>query len=299
MNSFHDDIKFTYELEKSNNISFLDVGVTRKPCGTFSTNVHRKETDTNIYLHWNAFAPASWKIGTLKGLFRRAYLVCSTKSCLENEIKHLKYVFTKINHYPSKIVHKTLCDVIKKIEREKVLENQTNDMPENNRINEVTPEVEISPYFCIPYKGNQGEIIMNNFKGFVNRILPENVKPKFTYKGKKLGSFFRVKDKVKKDHLSNLVYGYSIEDDVPYKHDYIGETRVRFGARVHEHVYTDKESSVFKFNQYNETLCNKENFVIIETAYNKNFDRKIALYVKEHKPFLNEQKDSYKLKLFN
>ena len=152
MNSFHDDIKFTYELEKSNNISFLDVGVTRKPCGTFSTNVHRKETDTNIYLHWNAFAPASWKIGTLKGLFRRAYLVCSTKSCLENEIKDLKYVFTKINHYPSKIVHKTLCDVIKKIEREKILENQNNDMPETIRLMKSHLRLKFHHTFVFPTK---------------------------------------------------------------------------------------------------------------------------------------------------
>ena len=298
LNSFHHDIKFTFEVEKSNRISFLDVGVTRKPCGTFSTNVHRKETDTNIYLHWNACAPASWKIGTLKGLFRRAHLVCSTKSGLQNEIKHLKYVFTKINCYPSKIVHKTLNDVIKKIESENALESQTIVLSQNN---EVAPEVEISPYFCLPYKGHQGETLMNNFKGFVNKLLPTNVKPKFTYKGKKLGSFFRIKDKINKDHLSNLVYGYSVEDSGPGKPDYVGETRVRFGARVHEHIATDRESSVFKYNEHNKTVGNKDNFVILEMGYNKTIDRKIAeaLYVKEHKPFLNEQKDSYKLKLFN
>ena len=162
-------------------------------------------------------------------------------------------------------------------------------------------ELEIEPYFCIPYKGKQGEILMNKFKGFVNKVLPMNVKPRFTYKGKKLGSFFRVKDKVKECNQHNLIYGYSIENSEPFKPDYIGETRVRYESRVHEHINTDKESSIFKYYRSNNTQGNKENFVIFETGYNKNFDRKIAesLYIKQYNPFLNGQPDSLKLKLFN
>ena len=263
--------------------------------------MHRKGTDTNIYLHWKAYAPNSWKIGTLKGLFRRAYLVCSTKSGIENEIKHLKYVFTKINGYPSKIVHKTLHDVIKRIERETTLENQNNVTQIINPNDNGVSEVEINPYFCVPYKGKQGEGLMNQFKGFVNKILPNNVRPKFTYKGKKLGSYFKVKDKVSDAHQHNLVYGYSIENEEPFKPDYIGETRVRYETRVHEHVNTDKESSIFKHHKGTNSSGNKENFVICETGYDRNFDRKIAesLYVKEYKPMLNSQTDSLKLKLFN
>ena len=40
LNSFHDDIKFTYESEIDNKISFLDVKISRKPHGSFSTTVH-------------------------------------------------------------------------------------------------------------------------------------------------------------------------------------------------------------------------------------------------------------------
>ena len=227
--------------------------------------------------------------------------MCSTKLVLENEIKHLKYVFTKINRYPSKIVHKTLHDVIRKIEREKTLENHTDVPSLVSHADGVTAEVEVTPYFCMPYKGKQGEILMNKFKGFINRTVPPGVKPRFTYKGKKLGSFFRVKDKVKEDHQSNLIYGYSTENNEPFKPDYIGETRVRYETRVHEHTVSDKQSSIFKYNKNLKAQGNKDNFVILETGYNKNFDRKIAeaLYIKQYKPFLNEQLDSYKLKLFN
>ena len=38
--------------------------------------------------------------GTLKLLISRAYMVCSNKTLLEKELKHLKHVFHKINGYP-------------------------------------------------------------------------------------------------------------------------------------------------------------------------------------------------------
>ena len=88
MNSFHEDIKFTYETELDNTIAFLDVNVTRKTDGSFDTAVYRKKTDNSIYINWDAFAARQWKIGTLKGLFQRAFLVCSTDAALKKEISY-------------------------------------------------------------------------------------------------------------------------------------------------------------------------------------------------------------------
>ena len=300
LNSFHNDINFTHEVEKDGTISFLDDQITRSNNGTFITKVHRKETDTNIYLHWNAFAPNIWKIGTLKGLFRRAYMICSTKTGLDQEIKHLKYVFIKINGYPSRIVHKTLQEVIRKIETEKSLNDQSHIQPSTVIGNNSANETEVNPYFCIPYKGKEGENLIYKFKSYVNRIMPSNVKPNFTYKGKKLGSYFRVKDKVHQNHQHNLVYGYLIQNDSGNP-GYIGETRVRYEARTNEHINTDKESSIFKYHKNLNTKGNKDHFLIYETGYSKDLDRKIAesLYIKQFKPSLNNQADSLKLKLFN
>ena len=114
LNRFHEDIKFTYESESENTISFLDVSVTRKSDGTFDTAVYRKKTDSSIYINWDAFATRQWKIGTLKHLFQRAFLVCSTEQSLKKEIEFLKHVFTKTNGYPSKIVHKILEEIRRK-----------------------------------------------------------------------------------------------------------------------------------------------------------------------------------------
>ena len=37
----------------------------RKDSGRLSREVFRKQTDTNMYLHWKSIAPDIWKIGTL------------------------------------------------------------------------------------------------------------------------------------------------------------------------------------------------------------------------------------------
>ena len=76
LKNFDKDIKFPYESEVDKNISFLDSSISRKPDGTFDTTVDQKKTDSIIYLNCDAFATCQWKIGTLKGLFRRDFLVC-------------------------------------------------------------------------------------------------------------------------------------------------------------------------------------------------------------------------------
>ena len=129
--------------------------------------------------------------------------------------------------------------------------------------------------------------------------MPNKVKPRFTFKGKKLGSFFALKDTVPKEHLSNLVYGYfdSNQNEIRY----VGETNVRFGTRVHEHCATNKKSSIYKDASTKGSQISNENFSVLETGFSKTIDRKIAesLYIKQLNPQLNEQVKHFNLKLFN
>ena len=57
----------------------------------------------------------------------------------------------------------------------------------------------------------------------ITKKIPENVRPKTVYNGTKLSSFFSVKDKVKTEHISNLVYYYQNRRDEDS--DYTGETK--------------------------------------------------------------------------
>ena len=92
LNSFHKNIQFTYELENQNKLPFLDVLLIRRG-NKIETTVYRKSTNNDIYLNWGPFRPVTWKRGTLKTLFNRAYIVCSTDYHLKKELDHLRYVF--------------------------------------------------------------------------------------------------------------------------------------------------------------------------------------------------------------
>ena len=59
LNSFHPNIQFTFEMESSRRISFLDILIIRKK-SKIETTVYRK-ADTGIYLNWFSFAPNTWK----------------------------------------------------------------------------------------------------------------------------------------------------------------------------------------------------------------------------------------------
>ena len=302
LNSFHKDISFTYEIEENHKISFLDVMVSRKSDGSFDTEVYRKKTDTNIYIHWGAYATKSWKIGTLKGLFKRAFCICSTEEARNKEIRHLKYIFTKINGYPSKVVHQVLQQVKKEVEKENAPQVQEDAAEDAPQVREDAAEEtnEVNPYICLPFRGFEGEELLRKFKGHLNRILPKEIQPRFIYKGTKIGAYFKVKDRVKIEHQTNLVYGYTPRGKV-LKDGYIGETNVRFGKRTNQHTGEDKTSAVYKYTQAAKVEVDRDDFTILERGYPKYLDRLIAesLFVKDHNPVLNGQKTTYKLKLFN
>ena len=121
--------------------------------------------------------------------------------------------------------------------------------------------------------------------------------PRIVFKGKKLGSFFKVKDWVQDEHQSGLIYGFSDNFASDIGHiivnknknkilKYIGETGVRYGARTHEHSVTDKKSAIYRYSQENKFIAKKENFRILEKGYKNKINRKYAesLYINEFKP---------------
>ena len=211
----------------------------------------------------------------------------------------MKHVFTKINGYPSKIVEKTLEEIRRKCNEPAQPEQPP--VPSAEQISNTESTDEVTPYMCLPYKGLDGEKVIRDFKKSLKDVLPAKIKPRFIYKGTKLGSFFSVKDKVEKSHQTDLVYGYIPRDGTSLRDGYVGETRVRFGRRTKEHIAADKESSIYKNSRIKNMEVSDEDFKILEKGLPKYFDRRIAesLYIKEHNPVLNEQKDSFRLKLFN
>ena len=250
-----------------------------------------------MYVHWNAHAPKIWKIGTLKGLIRRAFIVSSTDGSLNNEITFLRNIFTNINQYPKAVFDTTLKSFRKKWSD---MNTPTSDINQGDAPTDQEADIPLHPYIILPYKGDKGYGIINDFKKTLNTFLPTNIMPRFIYKGRKLGTFFPTKDKIPDAHKSGVVYGYKIKNSNGAPYDYIGETSVRFESRIIEHMRTDTNSSIHKHSQENNYSPSINDFTIIANGYHNGLDRKLceALYIKEYNPFLNAQRTSYKIELF-
>ena len=249
-------------------------------------------TCSNIYIHWNSFSPANWKIGTLEGIIRRAYVICTDETDLKEELSFVSEVFKSINGYPKRIIDQSQSKMKTKFARQESTEER-----ENEEVNEETDNKErTQPFLVVPYAGERGEKIMKKLRN----QLPEKFKPRIVYTGTKLSSFFQLKDKVPEKYCSNLVYYYNSQSEE--NTDYTGETKCRIGKRHKDHQGADPKSAiVLNFRKKGLPPPKPEEFTILARNYSNRLKRRIAesLFIKEKKSTLNVQQDCYKLTLFN
>ena len=295
LHSFHQNIKFTHEMENKGTISFLDVLLTRTGnSGELETKVYRKKTDSDIYLHWNAFAPIKWKRGTLRTLLIRAFNNCSSIDLLEKEIEHLHHVFNKINGYPWWIINQET----NKIRNEMAQSNNT-----SNNEEETPTEVEnIESTIMLPYQGDKGDKLLNSLFKTITKVETKH-KTKLIYTGTKMSTCFNIKDKTKTEHENGLVYKYKCQQ-TDCEATYIGETARRFSERIKDHCGRDHKSHVFLHTlETGHQEPTKEAFSIISknNKLNNYFVRSVveSLLIKRNRPKLNYQEKSFPLKLFN
>ena len=74
------------EIEENNNISLLDVLITKHGDGSLAHQVYRKPTHTDRYLHANSHHFPSQKLGVINTLITRALRI-SDKERMEQEMK--------------------------------------------------------------------------------------------------------------------------------------------------------------------------------------------------------------------
>ena len=77
LNCQHPNIKFTFEIEEHNCMSFLDIKITRE-LNSFSTSDYRKPTFSGVFTNFDSFIPLSYKTGLIWSLLYRAFSLCSS-----------------------------------------------------------------------------------------------------------------------------------------------------------------------------------------------------------------------------
>jgi len=102
LNSFHEDLKFTTELENHGSLNFLDVNLTRTANGTLQRKIFRKPTHSNRYLDWNSHHHRSQKIAVIDSLVTRALRICDNAT-VDEELNFIEICLVK-NGYPKRVL---------------------------------------------------------------------------------------------------------------------------------------------------------------------------------------------------
>ena len=152
----------------------------------------------------------------------------------------------------------------------------------------------------MPYAGEKGEGLIKDLNRTLSNTLPSNIRCRTVRTGTKLQRNFNIKDKLEDNHRSNKVYQHDCQNS-RCKESYIGETERRKEVRTKEHGGIDKQSWIYKHStQTKHPKAKQSNFKILGSNYDSRRKRRIAeaLYIRDLKPSLNKQKESYKLSLF-
>ena len=97
-NTCHPNMSFSFEQEKNEKLSFLDIEVSREK-GKFLTTVYRKPTFSGVYINFESFLPTIYKFGMVYTITYRCFKIFSDWTKFYEDLSFLKQVFLK-NGYP-------------------------------------------------------------------------------------------------------------------------------------------------------------------------------------------------------
>ena len=103
LNTKHKNIKFTMEIEKENQLAFLDVLLDKSD--KLVTSVYRKETFTGVLTNYFSFTAQRYKLGLVKCLIDRVFKINNTWPGFHNDLIKV-FDILKRNCYPEYILNK-------------------------------------------------------------------------------------------------------------------------------------------------------------------------------------------------
>ena len=212
LNSFHPNLKFTFDDFKDANIHFLDLQIKKN-----STTIYFKNTHTAQYTNFSSYIPWSLRTAWVKSLFHRALTICSTKELLNEQIGNIKR-FMSWNGFP-RYVRNSLI-------------NRLNRNSKNNRKQTQINNEESAIWLRIPYAGHKGEFLVKGLLRKVRRFLKKDVRMVIRYRNKNLGLYCSTKDKIPSDQRSNVIYEIKCPG---CGGTYIGKTDRCLSVRLSEH----------------------------------------------------------------
>ena len=186
--------------------------------GRLNTNVYRKPTHTDQYLHWDSHHAITSKYSVIGTLYHRARTVCSNPDQLQNEEKHLFQSLNKCkfpNWALNRVKIKSQTTALKKNNQ-----NSKKSAPNNNR----GPKTHI----VVPYHQGLSESFKRTFRKYRIEV---HLKGGHTIKD----LLMTPKDKDPILKRNGVIYRYKC-GRVDCDHEYIGESARNFEERFKEHL---------------------------------------------------------------
>ena len=289
LNSKHNNINFTSEIEVDKKLPFLDMLIDRSS-GMILTSIYRKPTFTGVYTHFHSFVHSMYKFGLMSTLLFRYFSICSNFQLFHLEIVKFKKIFLK-NGYPSNFIDACIQKFLNKVFVKKVLKD-------------TVPKKDYN--LVLPYLGPLSKKIQHRIKNVFQKILPfANIKIVFKTT-RRVSHILRFKDRLSTDLCSHIIYHFKCPC---CNAGYIGETRKHFKVRYSQHLgvseFTGKPTSsgvpttITNHIKTEKCKCTFNDFQIIghEEDYHKRLIKE-SLFIKQYDYELNRQQRSTELFLF-
>ena len=193
---------------------FLDVQIMYEETAV-STTVYRKPSFTGLYLQYNAFCPARYKVNLVKTLCYRARRICSPH-LLSSELRVIRDILCR-NGFPDWFITKHMYV-------------HTDDNTDGENENEATHDDNKRVICRVPYTGSSIIPLTSKIKRAVSRAYA-GLTTTVVYKTRRL-STNAPKDIIPPTQKSNVVYEFKC----PCGARYVGRTQRPLAVRVKEHL---------------------------------------------------------------
>ena len=211
LNSFNQNIQFTFEKETNNELPYLDMLLIRKD-NKIITSIYRKPTSRGRILNFLSSHPSHLKINTAKGLIRRTFKLTTKELWKENEFPLIKTL--KENNYPTSIIKKWITDEKRRLE-----------MPSINESSLISSDIQ---YKALTYVKGLSERLEKT----IRQNCPNT---RIAFRSRNTCNqqlFSKLKDKVPKYEKCNVVYKIDCKD---CEKCYVGMTKQKLKHRINQH----------------------------------------------------------------
>ena len=290
LNSKHQNIEFTVEVENNGKLPFLDILITREPNMSFSTSIYRKPTYTGLMMKFSSFVPKDYKRNLVLTLTTRAVNICSNYFNMHNELKFLKETLF-LNGFSKGFSDSYIGKQLSKC---------------------IQPPLKISSasravvYFPLTFTGNNSLKLRNKVNKLLKEFYPQILVRVIFKPRRTIQSFFKYKDIIPSEFQSSMVYQYKCNS---CRALYVGQSKRQFKVRLLEHygrsLRTNRPlgkppfSAIREHSHAHDHLMESKSFSILACC-RSDMDLPIveSLYIHKLKPSLNAHGTSVDLLCF-